>query len=282
MFGKIMKYEMKSSMKLFLIIWAGLLAVALAGGFLVNSKGGELADNYFIVQNLAIGSGGAINTLMILLYVALAIGIVALSLIFIIQRFNKGLLGREGYLMFTLPVKTRTLILGKCVSAAVVVVLSILAGLLSILLFVLPSLSGFGEIKEVISGILDYISYNSSEFKYLVPCIVLMVVMAIMSVFKFIYQVYASVSIGHLFDRHKTLMSVVAYVGICIVEGIAGTAVIEFIAEHIPFFRGDWNADFGDPETLYIFGGVIVAQIVCIVIYHIVTEAILKNKLNLE
>lgn len=279
MFGKIMKYEMKSSMKLFLIIWAGLLVVALIGGFLVNSGRGVMGDNYFFIQNF---SGGILNTLFILLYVALAIGIVVLSLIFIIQRFNKGLLGQEGYLMFTLPVKTRTLISGKCLSAGIVVILSVIAGLLSILLFFLPSVSGFGELKEILSAFGTMLSDYAGQYPYFIPIILLIIVYLIVAVFKFIYEVYAAISIGHLVNKHRVLMSVAAYIGIEIVQGVGATAVVDLLGKYVPFFQGDWNAGLGDPETLFIIGGVIIVDLLLILVFHIVTETILKNRLNLE
>ena len=50
-------------------------------------------------------------------YVVLIISISAITLIIMVQRFYKNLLGDEGYLMFTLPVKTWQNVLNKLIFA---------------------------------------------------------------------------------------------------------------------------------------------------------------------
>ena len=69
-----------------------------------------------------------------MLYVALCIAVVVLAIVFIIQRFYNGLLKDEGYLMFTLPVKTWQLIKAKGLTALIVTVISGVIGISSVLL----------------------------------------------------------------------------------------------------------------------------------------------------
>ena len=55
--------------------------------------------------------------------VAVIVAIFVMNVIIVIQRFWNGLLQEEGYLMFTLPVTTRSLILSKsdqCIDSSAV------------------------------------------------------------------------------------------------------------------------------------------------------------------
>ena len=79
---------------------------------------------------------GPLNTIRILMLVAYVISIVAslaVTFILIILRFYKNLMSEEGYLMFTLPVKTSQLINSKlivsifwCLTSILVVISSLL------------------------------------------------------------------------------------------------------------------------------------------------------------
>lgn len=102
MLGKVLKYDIKASAKMFLPLYLGVLVItALAKvsvEFLVE------VDNLL----LSILSGTSI-----LLYVAALFGLMIMTVIFLIIRFYKNFLTDEAYLTFTLPVKTSTLIVSK-------------------------------------------------------------------------------------------------------------------------------------------------------------------------
>ena len=55
--------------------------------------------------------------LSMIIYGFLFFGIMVVSLVVVIQRFYKSLLGDEGYLMFTLPVETWKLVMSKLLVA---------------------------------------------------------------------------------------------------------------------------------------------------------------------
>ena len=93
MLGKLLKYDFRSMGKQFAFIWPAALVMALLNRFTIGSL-----DSSDVTRELFSG-------VAMLVYVAILIALFVIALIFIIQRFYLGLLGDEGYLMFTLPVE---------------------------------------------------------------------------------------------------------------------------------------------------------------------------------
>ena len=96
MLGKLMKYDLRSGIRTFALIWIGLAALAAINGLTLR-----IAFDGDIQSELA---NFIITVLPMVLLVALYVAMGIFMLVFIINRFYKGLLGDEGYLMFTLPV----------------------------------------------------------------------------------------------------------------------------------------------------------------------------------
>ncbi len=279
MLGKLMKYELKSTMKFFAIIWAAILAVALIGGFTLVNRGGVIqSDNYYVMQDFAqTNIDGVFQTIMFLIYAALCTGTVVMSILYIVRRFNKGLLGSEGYLMFTLPVTPRTLITAKGLSAAIIVLISAIVGGISIVLVMMPSISMPG-LKQVFAFLGEGIKAHPQA----VPAVILGFFIGILVIIEFIYHVYASISIGHLFEKHRMLMAVVAFVAISIAKDIIGTVGVKLIQVTTGVCEGQWNIGIDDPKLIPFILGIMLIQIVWILVYHIISEVILRNRLNLE
>lgn len=105
MLVKLIKYDLKALTKILAPLWGVLLVMGLIFGIGMS----DLSP---------IGNGMMVFSLVVIF--AVIVGIFVISVIIIIQRFWKGLLKEEGYLMFTLPVTTRSLILAKAISAMLV------------------------------------------------------------------------------------------------------------------------------------------------------------------
>lgn len=73
---------------------------------LISSEVGTVVDSLFAGNSI-------ILAFTFLLFFALCVAIVVLTAMIIIQRFNKNLIGDEGYLMFTLPVSHVQLLTSK-------------------------------------------------------------------------------------------------------------------------------------------------------------------------
>ena len=93
MFGRLVKYDFRSMFKQFAFIWPAALLLALV--------------NHFTLSGLNSTStvGETTAGISMLVYVAILMAMFIVALVFAIQRFYRGLLGDEGYLMHTLPVK---------------------------------------------------------------------------------------------------------------------------------------------------------------------------------
>ena len=98
MLGKLMKYDLRSCLRKFWMLWAGLAALAVLNGYTIN----HVLDNSRFDGLLAFLFG----VLPLILFFVLGIATAILILVFICDRFYKGLLGDEGYLAFTLPVSS--------------------------------------------------------------------------------------------------------------------------------------------------------------------------------
>ena len=96
MLGKLMKYDLRSGIRTFSLIWIGLALLGAINGLTIrfvlagDTQSGLVSFVFGVLPMI----------LLVALYVAMGIFV----LVFIIDRFYKGLLGNEGYLMFTLPV----------------------------------------------------------------------------------------------------------------------------------------------------------------------------------
>lgn len=154
MLGKLLKYDFRSMGKQFAYVWPAVLVLALVNRFTLGSAlyqgssdigvPGQLAlVNRFTLGNTLyqvssdIGVPGQLASgLIFFLYWAIIMAMMVLTLVFVIQRFFKGLLGDEGYLMHTLPVKPWQLIFSKLICSIVTFIVSVLVGLLSIFIVI--------------------------------------------------------------------------------------------------------------------------------------------------
>ena len=150
MYRKLCKYEFKSLARTLLPIYLAVVIVSLinAVSFSLNDLFG--ASGFFG----AAGDGwlvGMMQLVMMMAYFCVMVALFVLTLVVILQRFYKGLLCSEGYLMFTLPVKPWQLIAAKGTAAFVISLISTAAAGISILLLV----CGVYNPTEVLSTLLD-------------------------------------------------------------------------------------------------------------------------------
>ena len=227
MLGKLLKYEFKSTSRVLWFLYAGLIAVALILGLVIRVN--INVDDIYITQS-AIQSSETMNLLMTILlsalgliYMLLIYAILITTTVVIVMRFYKNMLGGEGYLMHTLPVKTSNLIISKLITAfcwmviagLVVLISTVVLGLSSgIVTYVLRYASWDDIVKELRTA-MEFMGMNGFTF------LVLMIVQTISGII--IY--YTSMAIGNLANNHKFLFSVLAYVGITSVIAIIGSVV---------------------------------------------------------
>lgn len=260
MLGKLMKYDMKSMFKVFVPLWLALLAVSLVNRFTMRF------DNNAIIGTLP-------TVIFMILYVGLIIAVMVVAVALIIMRFYHGLLKDEGYLMFTLPVKPWQLVTSKALTATIISILSLIAGVLSVLFIAADQ----ELIPAIIDGIQELLPHLSGDI--ILTC-VLSVLLAIAAVIVSVTHIYASLAIGHLASSHRVGWAVVAYIGINMLFSALGI-ILGSIAD-----RFHWNFEIrvesGVAATNLLLLFLLILCIIQIVIFFVVTERILSKRLNLE
>ncbi|MBQ8999004.1 MAG: ABC transporter permease, partial [Clostridium sp.] len=142
MLGKLLKYEVKATAMTF-----GLLYLAIIGFAICNKVFGSFQFNW-----------GAVITGTVLVGLFVALGVV--TIVVVVQRFKRNLLGDEGYLMFTLPVKAGSLITSKLLVTIMWTVASCIVGLITFSILI----SGEINVYEIIKLLGEEWSRISSEF----------------------------------------------------------------------------------------------------------------------
>ena len=276
MTGKLIKYEFRSIVKIMGIGWAALLSMALFAG---------LFDLIAFRQNDMEGFGHLTeiaSAITSFLYGSLFVAIIVVTVLIILMRFYRGLLRDEGYLMHTLPVKTWQLITAKGVVAAAVSLISILAATLSVL--ILMAFEGrieyFGEfMSELLRTLGKYPAYIAILLEALL--------LGVCWIAAMIYKAYAALSIGQLAQKHRIALSVGAWIGIGVVFLILMSILgnLSFSSAFSDWLEGILEGMVNDSPLNAIQVGMwilILVEAVQIAIFHVVSEQILRRKLNLE
>lgn len=255
MLGKLLKYDFRSMWKQFAIIWPAALAIGIVNRFTIPWTETNNIDMM------------AVTTMLLLVAVLVAMGVV--SLIFILQRFYKGLLGNEGYLMHTLPVRPWQLITSKLVCAVVVIIAGMVIAVLSMVVMLplnwgdfLAALRG-GMLGQLIEGFRE----NPDNLLFLLEFFL----MTLASLASGVLGLYLSMAVGHLFQKHRVAMSVAAF----IVLNILLTNLMALIGD-LPFQRFVFATTHG---SIWFSIGV---EVLLGAVFFVGTNLILSKKLNLE
>lgn len=264
MFGKLLKYDFRSMFKQFAFIWPAALALALVNHFTLNGL-----DSTSMVGETAAG-------ISMLIYVAILMAMFIAALVFTIQRFFKGLLGDEGYLMHTLPVRPWQLIGSKLLCSVITTFLSVLVAILSILL-ILPW--GREEFQELFRGLGYLFSHWNVQATHAVIGILEFCLMMMVSFATGYLHIYLAMSIGHLFNKNRIAISVIAFIAInAVLSALLGrlfSPLMDALANII-------NSMDGMASFHSAMWTAMAAELVFSAIYFAGTEFILRKKLNLE
>lgn len=266
MLAKLYKYDMKSIIRQMGVIWILAPIIAGAFGFAVLRELPDASYEYDYMPTYYLSEFFPMVLGVILFGIFVAI--VAMTLIFIIQRFWNGLLGDEGYLMFTLPVKTSDLILSKVFSSASVILLSMLSGFLSVFLLVLV----LTPEADWLAGL----SYVIEEFKVetgivnMAPFVLCTLLACVSSVFFIIYQIYVSMALGQMYSKHRIIASCVCYLAIHVLLSVM-VQIADMVIPEVTIF-----------ELPLAMLGYSIWNILVAVGFHFVTRYIFDHRLNLE
>lgn len=277
MLGKMIKYEFKQIRFIFLLMIVFILAVtgfALLFGIipLLNRSYDYISDLGSVMLGLSV-------VIYILVIFAVSVGIS----IYVGLRFYKTMYSNGGYLTHTLPVTAHELLLGKLIPTGLCILLLGFFTCISVFIVLGGYMLGvsFTRLGEVMEALREIIPTVVTEFHNafnmdLSVFIVIVLINILLGIFAAPLLIYVSVSIGQLFNTHRVLMSVIAYIGL----NILITTVSSIIG------AGFNTATFMlYAESIYILPSMILStaqNILMVVFSYMGCYFIIKNRLNLE
>ena len=287
MLKQLLKYEFKATKSLYFGLYLALALLSVVLGVSFRQEHALAHSTSF--QNLEV--------ILMVLYLSVIFAIAVLCFVSTVQRFYKNLLGREGYLMHTLPVTETQLILSKLLTSMVWVLCSGLVGIVCI-----TGMVSIGVLDAEALGTVNWDSWKQlwgmlygelgAKF-WLVMFWTILINLARLA--SLILCVYAACMIAHQFKKQTMVAGILAFIGLNVVEnqidkllgmndvtlfvGVnyklvdvsdvsGGTTVMHYL-----------TTAFGQGSG-YLFCFVFTAAIAAA--YFFLTRWLMKNKLNLE
>ena len=268
MLGKLLKYELKATSRVFIPLYIAILVVSIVNGLSLNL---EILN----IQGLA-------TIVLMCLFISLFV----ITIVVTIQRFNKNLLKDEGYLMFTLPVSSKHLVLSKYLTSLIWTFLSFVVAFLSFtIIFMIPTYKYFdfsyfiNEFNLLFSNML-----NLNILGQFIKIILLMII----SYTIFIFNVYLALSVGQLpiFNRFRNVSSFIGFLVINLLISYAQNIVSLFVNDASVNIEAIDNINYAINSVASIVSKglniAIVINLIIILVLFFATTYILDKKLNLE
>lgn len=286
MLKQLLKYEFKATKSLYFGLYLALALLSVVLGVSFRQENAWADNTNF----------GRLEVILMVLYLSVLFAIAVLCFVNTIQRFYQNLLGREGYLMHTLPVNENQLILSKLLTSMVWVLCSGLVGIVCITVMV-----SIGVIDSETFGMVDWNSWKQlwgmlygelgARF-WLVTFWTILINLARLA--DLILCVYAACMIAHPFRKHVVIL---AFIGLNIVENqidkLLGTNHVNLFMD-ITYRVADVNVtgvSYGVTPMRWLTAalGTDVGYLFCFAVtaaiaaaYFFLTRWLMKNKLNLE
>ena len=258
MFGKLLKYEFKSTAKWYLLITLIALGLSVITGVIGGS-----ATNGFV--NMETNSMQMITGTLGILIFGGVIGLYLSNYYIIIRRFYSNLYGREGYLIWTLPASPHAIILSKFVGALVA----------SLYCLFLLFFSGF--ITIIVQDLSPVFSIIAEAFSHSIAYWI--IIWWIFTTASGILLFYVSIALGQLFQNRRGLKAILFFFLLCIVLSIIGTAVNPLKDSYaVGYALVYGNIDDFGPN--FIPG--LIYEVIKIVSMYFTIHYISKYKLNLQ
>lgn len=287
MLGKLIKHEWKGTYKVGCLMLLLLAGITFFGWLAFQSPmwRAMATDS----ESAAIGTGilDILSIFTLLLYVIMLVVIVVGIIVYLAVHFYRTMYTDEGYLTHTLPVTKHQLLVSKILVSGIWEIIVIMMTYLSVFLLalsligtIMPDTYTFSEFMEEIGiGFRTLREILEGEFgmNFLLYKIVL-VLGSLFGPFVSMTIIFGAISLGQLFTKHRVLMAIVSYIGVCLVNGILGS-VIEAIAGSAIFKSS--TEDFGGFFNVSIWQGLIVNLILAVVMY-ITSYVVTTKRLNME
>ena len=287
MLKQLLKYEFKATKRLYFGLYLALALLSVVLGVTFRQEHALAHSTSF--QNLQV--------ILMIVYVSVILAIAVLCFVNTVQRFCRNLLGREGYLMHTLPVTETQLILSKLLTSMVWVLCSGLVGVVCITVMV-----AVGVFDPETFGMVDWDRWKQlwqMLYEEIGPefwvAMVWTILINLARLASLILCVYAACMIAHQFKKQTMVAGILAFIGMNIVENqidkLLGTNDAALFVDVTYKLVDVSNGSEGAPVMHYmtaafgqgascLFCFVFTAAIAAV--YFFLTRWLMKHKLNLE
>jgi len=214
MLGRLLKYELKATARVFLPIYVVLLVFAAITKIITSIS----PDNLNVP-----------NVISVVLYTTILIGMFVMTFVVMIQRFYRNLLSQEGYLMFTLPVETWKHIMSKLLVSVLWDIGSLVAAILSVMILAIDQIMHNGLLAgffDAINQVLGVFGSTSSL------AVVEFILLFLISMACGTLIIYASIALGHLARQHRIMASLGAFLGLSTLSQILFFCIANAIDMH--------------------------------------------------
>ena len=287
MLKQLLKYEFKATKSLYFGLYLALALLSVVLGVSFRQENAWADNTNF----------GRLEVILMVLYLSVLFAIAVLCFVSTVQRFYKNLLGREGYLMHTLPVTETQLILSKLLTSMVWVLCSGLVGVVCITVMV-----SIGVFDPETFGTVNWDSWMQlwgmlygelgAKFWLAMAWTILINLARLASL---ILCVYAACMIAHQFKKQTMVAGILAFIGMNIVENqidkLLGTNDVTLFVDVTYKLVDVSGVSGGAPVMHYITAafGQGASCLFCFVftaaiaaVYFCLTRWLMKHKLNLE
>ena len=266
MFGKLMKYELKATYKWYLIISGVLAILAIFAGLLASS----------VITGAASYTADTTYTIVGIVALVIFAGYIGLTLtnyIIIIRRFYNNIFGREGYLTWTLPTGSHTVLLAKATSALIWSIFCFVSLILSLLIFLgVIGLAQQQNIFDLLGPLFEKIGSS------LIWQSLLFQVLATISG---ILMLYCAISLGQLFINSRIVMAFVFGFILWVVLSIIGRLFPSISISELSR-TATMSSDTLSDILVVNFIPAYIYEVVKIVAMYFTVHYVTKFKLNLQ
>lgn len=268
MLGKVMKYEFKAIGRILPLFYIALIAASV---FLAINLKFIPVDTFF---------GTLIRTISGSLYGIILAATAIVTLVILISRYKKSMLGDSGYYMLTLPVKMETHILAKTFSATIWGFFSLVVAIITMLIIGL--IINIGNIRYLLNQMMDALNSLTANEKIFGAILLLeLLILVILSLTKTALTIYAAMSFGQLSKNHPNLIAVVFYMGFNFIESMIATVILNVLDKvlFINHIIDRWLNDLKGLD-LFMLMLIILSTLICVV-YFVITNLYMKKKLDI-
>lgn len=266
MFGKLMKYELKATYKWYLIISGVLAILSIFAGLLASS----------VITGAATYTANTTYTIVGIIVLVIFAGYIGLTLtnyIIIIRRFYNNIFGREGYLTWTLPTGSHTVLLVKVTSALIWSIFCFISLILSLLIFL--GVIGLAQQKNIFEELGPVFEHIGSS---LIWQSMLFQVLATISG---ILMLYCAISLGQLFINNRIVMAFVFGFILWVVLSIIGRLFPSISISELSR-TATMSSDTLSDILVVNFIPAYIYELVKIVAMYFTVHYVTKFKLNLQ